>query len=81
MESELTESEVFVRSFVKEIAVALGSATIHDAIPMPEDSPVPREDAEKVALREMVLLTVPSGTPGGTRTPDARLRTPPLYPG
>ncbi len=81
MESELTESKAFIRSFVKEISVAPGSATIHYTIPMPEGSPIPGKEMEKVALGKLVRSTVPRGTPGGTRTPDARLRTPPLYPG
>ena len=81
MESDLTESKAFIRSFVKEVAVAPGTATIHYTIPMPQDSPMPGQDAQKIALKRGVLSTVPRGTPGGTRTPDARLRTPPLYPG
>ena len=50
------------------------------SIPTPEDSLIPGMDTEGTVLREMVLSTVTGGTPGGTRTPDARLRTPPLYP-
>ncbi len=37
--SELTESQAFIRSFVKEITVAPSAATIRCTIPMPEDSP------------------------------------------
>ena len=38
--SELTESRAFVKSFVKEIEVRPGRATIHYTIPTPEDSPI-----------------------------------------
>ena len=48
--SELTESKAFIRSFIKEIAVAPGAATIRYTIPMPEDSPLRGGDAEEVAL-------------------------------
>ena len=37
--SELTESRVFIQSFVKEIEVRPGKATIHYSMPTPEDSP------------------------------------------
>ncbi len=43
--SELTESRVFIRSFVKEIEVRRGRATIHYTIPTPEDSPIGGGDA------------------------------------
>ena len=54
--SELTESKAFIRSFVKEIAVAPGAATIRYTIPMPEDSPIGRKDAAEVALAEGVRV-------------------------
>jgi hypothetical protein len=38
--SELTESKAFVRSFVKEVQVKSGKATIIYTIPTPEDSPI-----------------------------------------
>lgn len=38
--SELTESRAFIRSFVKEIAVKPGTATIRYTIPTPPDSPI-----------------------------------------
>ena len=59
--SELTESKAFLRSFVKEIAVAPGAATIRYTIPMPGDSPLRRGEAEEVALGGPVLSTVKSG--------------------
>ena len=34
------ESRAFIRSFVKEIEVRPGKATIHYTIPTPEDSPI-----------------------------------------
>ena len=67
--SEITETRAFVRSFVKEIAVAPGAATIRYTIPMPEDSPLRGGDAEEVALGNPVLSTVKSGGAGGIRTP------------
>ena len=59
--SELTESKAFIRSFVKEIAVAPGAARIRYTIPMPGDSPLRGADAEEVALGSPVLSTVQSG--------------------
>ena len=59
--SELTESKAFIRSFVKEIAVAPGAATIRYTIPMPEDSPLRGGKAEDVALGSLVLPTVKLG--------------------
>ena len=38
VESELTESKAFIRSFVKQVAVSPGRATIHYMIPTPEDN-------------------------------------------
>ena len=68
--SELTESKAFIRSFVKEIAVAPGAATIRYTIPMPEDSPLRGDDAEEVALGGPVLSTVKSGGRYWIRTSD-----------
>ena len=67
-ESALTESRTFIRSFVKEVAVAPGKATIRYTIPMPEDSPIPGQDAENLTLPNAVLPTVRLGTPERTRT-------------
>ena len=78
--SELTETKAFVRSFVKEVLVRSGGATIVYTIPTPEDSPIGGVDAAEIALESGVRSIRGDGTPGGTRTPDARLRTPPLYP-
>ena len=61
--SELTETKAFVRSFVKEVLVRPGGATIIYTIPTPEDSPIGGRDAEEVALASPVLSTVKSGGP------------------
>ncbi len=65
--SELTESKAFIHSFVKEIAVAPGAATIRYTIPMPEDSRLRGGKAEEVALGGPVLSTVKSGGPDWTK--------------
>ena len=66
--SELTESRAFIRSFVKEIAVKPGTATIRYTIPTPHDSPIGGADAAEVALTNPVMSTVRSGWPAGIRT-------------
>ena len=79
-ESDFTETKAFIRSFVREIVVEPGKATIHYTIPMPPDSPIGGRDAEEVALNGAVLPTVKPGTPGATRTRDTRFRKPLLCP-
>ncbi|MCY4616074.1 MAG: hypothetical protein OXC71_06755 [Chloroflexi bacterium] len=59
--SELTESKAFIRSFVKEIVVQPGTATIRYTIPTPPDSPIGRRDAAEVELPEAVRSTVSYG--------------------
>ena len=54
--SELTESRAFIRSFVKEIEMRPGRATIHYTIPTPEDSPIGGDDAAEVALNGGVVM-------------------------
>ena len=66
MESELTETRAFIRSFVKEIGVVPGKATIRYTIPMPEDSPIRGRDAQEIALNSPVLSTVTHGGPKWT---------------
>ena len=61
MQSELTETKAFIRSFVKEIAVAPGQAIVRYAMPMPEDSPIGRGESEVVRIGEPVLSTVHDG--------------------
>ena len=55
--SELTESRAFIRSFVREIEVRPGKATIHYSIPTPEDSPIDGGDAAEIALKRGVMST------------------------
>ncbi|MXY87386.1 MAG: hypothetical protein F4Y92_00790 [Dehalococcoidia bacterium] len=59
--SELTELKAFIRSFVKEIAVAPDAATIRYAIPVPEDSPLRGGRTEQPALGGPVLSIVKLG--------------------
>ena len=73
MESELTETRAFIQSFVKEIGVVPGKATIRYTIPMPTDSPIKGRDAQEIALSAPVLSTVTHGGPGWTRTNDLGL--------
>ena len=61
--SELTETRAFVHSFVKEILVRPGKASIIYTIPTPEDSPVGGADAAEVALNGGVRSTVQRGGP------------------
>ncbi len=55
--SELAASKTFIRSFVKEIEVAPGAATIRYTIPMPGDGPLHGGKAEEVALGVPALPT------------------------
>ena len=72
--SELTESKAFIRSFVKEIKVRPGNATIRYILPTPEDSPISGGEAQEAALRSPVLSTVRYVVPPG------RLELPSLAP-
>ncbi len=67
--SELTETKAFVRSFVKEVLVRPGGATIVYTIPTPEDSPIGGADAAEIALNGGVRSIGYGGTPAETRTP------------
>ena len=66
--SDITASRAFIRSFVKEIAVRPGTATIRYTIPTPADSPIAGGDAAEISLPEDVRNTVSVGTPERTRT-------------
>ncbi len=65
---ELTETKSFVRSFVKEVLVRPGGATIVYTIPTPEDSPIGGADAAEIALNGGVRSIGYGGGAGGTRT-------------
>ncbi len=69
MESELTETKSFIRSFVKEITVRPGRAVIHYAIPTPMDNDIDGADVAEVTLSRRVMKSVTGGGEGETRTP------------
>ncbi len=71
--SELTETKTFVRSFVKEVLVRPGGATIIYTIPTPEDSPIGGKDIAEIALNGGVRSIGYGGGPGWTRTIDLGL--------
>ena len=71
--SELTETRAFIQSFVKEIQVRPGKASIVYTIPMPEDSPIGTSDATELALNERVMNTIRVSGAEGSRTPDLRI--------
>ena len=66
--SELTETRAFVHSFVKEVQVKPGRATIIYSMPTPDDSPIGGADAAEVALNGRVMNSVLHGGEAGTRT-------------
>ena len=69
MTSEITESRAFIKSFVKEIKVKPGKATVYYTLPTPPDSPIGGGDAAEVALHgPVVRSSVHVGGAGGTRT-------------
>ena len=69
MESELTETKAFIRSFVKQVAVVPGRATIHYTIPTPEDNGIGGADIVEIALSRQVMSSVTRGGPGGFEPP------------
>ena len=70
MESEVTETKAFIRSFVKEIAVRPGKAVIHYTIPTPLDNDIDGADVAEVALSRRVMKSVTSGGRSRNRTCD-----------
>ena len=68
--SELTETRSFIRSFVKEIQIRPGKASIVYTIPMPKDSPVGTTDTAELALNGPVMNTIRVSGAEGSRTPD-----------
>ena len=77
--SELTETKSFIHSFVKEIAVNPGAATIRYKLPTPPDSPIGGGDAAEVGLRRRVLGTVHVGSPARIRTSNLAVNSRSLY--
>ena len=71
--SALTESRAFIRSFVKEIEVRPGKATIHYSILTPEDSPIGGGDSAEVIMNGGVMSMGHVGGPTWTRTRDLSL--------
>ena len=63
MESELTETRAFIRSFVKDVAVRPGSATVHYTIPTPEDNEIGGSDIAEIVLSRQVMSSVTRGGP------------------
>ena len=74
--SELTETRAFIRSFVKEIQVMPGKASIIYTIPMPEDSPIGSSDSTELALNERVMNTIRVSGPPGGRTRNLGIKSP-----
>ena len=60
--SGLTERKAFIQSFVKEISVGPGKATIRYNIPMPEDGGLRGKDTGELTLPSPVRYTVRPGT-------------------
>ena len=61
MNSEVTETKAFIRSFVKQIVIRPGRAVIRYTIPTPPDSPLLGADAADLELSEGVRSMVPFG--------------------
>ena len=76
--SDLTESKAFINSFVKEIVIKPGTATVRYTIPTPPDSAIGGGDAAEVELPEGVRSTVQYGWGRRSRTPTygSRIRCP-----
>ncbi len=77
--SELTETRAFVHSFVKQIDVKPGKATIIYSMLTPDDSPIGGADAVEVALNGRVMNSVLHGGPGRVRTCDHSVMSRALY--
>ena len=57
-QSELAERRAFIESFVKEVVVMPGAALLRYTMPLPDDSPMPRRSAEKLALDGSALSSM-----------------------
>ncbi len=66
--SEITETRAFIRSFVKEVTVVAGKATIIYTIPTPKDSPIRGADMAEVALNGGFRSTIHGGGPDWTKS-------------
>ncbi len=73
--SELTETKAFVQSFVREVLMRPGGATILYTIPTPEDSPIGGKDAAEIAPNGGVRSIGCGGGPCGTRTGDVLIKS------
>ena len=71
MTSDITETKAFIQTFVKEIGVRPGNATIHYTIPTPPDSPMGGGNLADIELP--VMNTIAHGGACGVRTRDLRL--------
>ena len=78
--SELTETRSFMSSFVKEIAVGPGKATIRYAIPMPQDSPIGESGRRGGRPQRASSQYGTSWYPWRDSNSRTRLRRPVLYP-
>ncbi len=58
LESGLAETKAFLRTFVREIVVRPGHATIHYTVPTPDDSPIGGADVAEVALGRRFMKSV-----------------------
>ncbi len=74
--SQLTETRSFIRSFVKEIQIRPGRASIIYTIPMPEDSPIGAADSSELTLTGDVRSTIRGGGPPGGRTRNLGIKSP-----
>ena len=71
--SELTETRAFIRSFVKDIRISPGKASIAYTIPMPDDSSIGPADSAEMALNGPVITAVGVSGASWTRTRDLSL--------
>ncbi len=69
-DGELTERRAFISSFVEEIVVDRGRATIRYTLPLPQDAPTAGMDADDASIPRPVLSTVNCGGRWRIRTSD-----------
>ena len=73
--SELTETRAFVHSFVKEIEIKPGRASIIYSLLTPEDSPIGGGDVAEVVLNGGVRSSVHHGDPPRNRTENLLIKS------